>query len=319
MEDDLSAAAPLSPAAGAAARDPRSALARFLWLSVLAALATIALKTAAWWLTGSVGLLSDALESLVNLAAAIVALTMLQVAARPPDVEHAYGYSKAEYFASGFEGALILLAAVAIIWTAGARLLAPAPLGALGIGMAISVVASGVNLGVGLLLIRAGKQHGSIALEADGRHLLTDVWTSAGVIIGLAAVLFTGWYWLDPLIAIGVALNILWTGYLLLKRSALGLLDQALPPEQRAAIAGVLDRYQAQGLQFHALRTRQAAGRGFVSVHVLVPGAWTVQRGHDLLEEIEEALRSAVPNISVFTHLEPIEDPASMLDRDLDR
>ena len=319
MEDDLSAVAPLSPAAGAAARDPRSALARFAWLSVLAALATIALKTAAWWLTGSVGLLSDALESLVNLAAAIVALTMLQVAARPPDVEHAYGYSKAEYFASGFEGALILLAAVAIIWTAGARLLAPAPLGALGIGMAISVVASGVNLGVGLLLIRAGKQHGSIALEADGRHLLTDVWTSAGVIIGLAAVLFTGWYWLDPLIAIGVALNILWTGYLLLKRSALGLLDQALPPEQRAAIADILDRYQAQGLQFHALRTRQAAGRGFVSVHVLVPGAWTVQRGHDLLEEIEEALRSVVPSISVFTHLEPIEDPASMLDRDLDR
>jgi cation diffusion facilitator family transporter len=176
-----------------------------------------------------------------------------------------------------------------------------------------------VNLGVGLLLIRAGRRHGSIALEADGRHLLTDVWTSAGVIIGLVAVLVIGWYWLDPLIAIGVALNILWTGYLLIKRSALGLLDQALPVEQRAAIAAVLERFQAQGLQFHALRTRQAAGRGFVSVHVLVPGAWTVQRGHDLLEEIEAALRSAVPNISVFTHLEPIEDPASLLDRDLDR
>jgi cation diffusion facilitator family transporter len=318
MEADLSAAPP-SPAARTAARDARAALTRFAWLSVLAALVTIALKTAAWWLTGSVGLLSDAVESLVNLAAAVVALTMLHVAARPPDLEHAYGYSKAEYFASGFEGALIFLAAVAIIWTAIARLLAPLPLEDLGIGMAISAVASAVNLGVGLLLIHAGRRHGSIALEADGRHLLTDVWTSAGVIIGLVAVLVIGWYWLDPLIAIGVALNILWTGYLLIKRSALGLLDQALPVEQRAAIAAVLERFQAQGLQFHALRTRQAAGRGFVSVHVLVPGAWTVQRGHDLLEEIEAALRSAVPNISVFTHLEPIEDPASLLDRDLDR
>jgi cation diffusion facilitator family transporter len=319
MEAGLSTAQPPSPAAGTAARDARAALTRFAWLSVLAALVTIALKTAAWWLTGSVGLLSDAVESLVNLAAAVVALTMLHVAARPPDLEHAYGYSKAEYFASGFEGALIFLAAMAIIWTAIARLLAPLPLEDLGIGMAISAVASAVNLGVGLLLIRAGRRHGSIALEADGRHLLTDVWTSAGVIIGLVAVLVIGWYWLDPLIAIGVALNILWTGYLLIKRSALGLLDQALPVEQRAAIAAVLERFQAQGLQFHALRTRQAAGRGFVSVHVLVPGAWTVQRGHDLLEEIEAALRSAVPNISVFTHLEPIEDPASLLDRDLDR
>jgi cation diffusion facilitator family transporter len=317
MEDGLSAGPP--SAAEGPARDARSALARFAWLSVLAALVTIALKAAAWWLTGSVGLLSDAMESLVNLAAAIVALTMLQLAARPPDVEHAYGYSKAEYFASGFEGALIFAAAVAIIGSAVARLLAPAPLEALGTGMAISAVASAVNLGVGLLLIRAGQRHASIALEADGRHLLTDVWTSAGVIAGLMAVLVTNWYWLDPLIAVAVALNILRTGYVLLKRSALGLLDQALPIDQRAAIAGVLDGYQAQGLQFHALRTRQAAGRGFVSVHVLVPGAWTVQRGHDLLEEIEEALRRAVPNISVFTHLEPIEDPASMLDRDLDR
>jgi cation diffusion facilitator family transporter len=297
----------------------RAALARFAWLSVATALATIAIKTLAWWLTGSVGLLSDAVESLVNLAAAAVALIMLHVAARPPDAEHAYGYSKAEYFASGFEGALIFLAAMAIIWTAVQRLLAPAPLEALGLGLALSVGASALNLAVGLLLIRAGKRHNSIALEADGKHLMTDVWTSAGVVVGLLAVLATGWSRLDPIIAIGVAINILWMGYRLLSRSARGLLDQALPAEQRAAISAVLERYQAQGLQFHALRTRQAAGRGFMSVHVLVPGTWTVQRGHDLLEEIVMALRNAVPHITVFTHLEPLEDPASLLDRGLDR
>jgi cation diffusion facilitator family transporter len=292
---------------------------RFAWLSVLAATVTIGLKALAWRLTGSVGLLSDAMESLVNLAAAIVALGMLHVAAWPADEEHAYGYSKAEYFASGFEGALIFLAAAAIVWSAIERLLVPAPLQALGSGLALSVAASAVNLFVGLLLVRAGKRHGSIALEADGQHLLTDVWTSGGVVAGLLAVLLTGWYWLDPVIAIGVALNILWTGYRLLKRSALGLMDQALPPAQRAAIADVLERYRAQGLQFHALRTRQAAGRGFVSVHVLVPGTWTVQRGHDLLEEIEKDVRGAIPDISVFTHLEPVEDPASLLDGGLDR
>ena len=311
MEGGLSAAQ--------AAGTDRGALVRFAWLSIATALATIAIKAFAWRLTGSVGLLSDALESLVNLAAAIVALTMLQVAARPPDAEHAYGYSKAEYFASGLEGALIVLAAAAIIWTALPRLLAPVPLQELGVGLLLSLGATVLNLLAGLLLIRVGKRHNSIALEADGRHLMTDVWTSAGVVAGLLAVLATGWWWLDPVIAIGVALNILWMGYRLLGRSARGLLDQALPVEQRAAIAAVLDRYQAQGLQFHALRTRQAAGRGFMSVHVLVPGTWTVQRGHDLLEEIEQEVRSAVPHITVFTHLEPIEDPASMLDRGLDR
>jgi cation diffusion facilitator family transporter len=312
MEDGLSGAC-------VRGRGARAALVRFAWLSVLAAAVTIGLKALAWRLTGSVGLLSDAMESLVNLAAAIVALGMLHVAAWPPNEEHAYGYSKAEYFASGFEGALIFLAAAAIIWTAIERLLVPTPLTALGVGLALSVAASGVNLCVGLLLVRAGKHHDSIALEADGKHLLTDVWTSGGVIAGLLAVLLTGWHWLDPVIAIGVALNILWTGYRLLARSALGLMDQALPAAQRAAIADVLDRYRAQGLQFHALRTRQAAGRGFVSVHVLVPGTWTVQRGHDLLEEIEKDVRGAIPGISVFTHLEPVEDPASLLDSGLDR
>jgi cation diffusion facilitator family transporter len=297
----------------------RRRLAAFAWLSVAAAVATIALKGLAYWLTGSVGLLSDALESFVNLAAAIVALTMIHVAARPPDEEHAYGYSKAEYFASGFEGALIFLAAVAIAVAAGRRLIAPVPLEQLGVGLAISAGATIVNLAVALVLIEAGSRHSSIALEADGKHLMTDVWTSLGVIVALFAVLLTGWLWLDPLIAIAVAVNILWTGYRLLKRSALGLLDQALPPPQRAAIAQALAGYERQDVQFHALRTRQAAGRSFISVHVLVPGAWSVQRGHDLLEEIERDLRHAVPGAAVFTHLEPVEDPTSFLDRELDR
>jgi len=302
------------------ARTPnRGALTAFAWLSVAAALTTIGMKSAAYWLTGSVGLLSDAVESLVNLAAAIVTLTMLSVAARPPDEEHAYGYSKAEYFASGFEGALIFLAALAIMAAAVDRLLAMQPLEQLGFGLIISAAAAGVNGIVAMVLVRAGKRHNSIALEADGHHLLTDVWTSAGILVALVAVLLTGWQWLDPLIAIGVALNILWTGYRLLKRSALGLLDRALPSDQRAAIGAVLDRYVAQGVEFHALRTRQAAGRSFVSVHVLVPGVWTVQRGHDLLEEIERDVREVVPNVTVFTHIEPREDPTSLLDQGIDR
>ncbi len=292
---------------------------RFAWLSIGTSIGTIALKAIAWRMTGSVGLLSDALESLVNLAAAIVALTMIQLAARPPDDEHAYGYSKAEYFASGVEGALIFLAAVAIIWSAVQRILAPAPLEQLGLGLLVSTAASGLNLAVGLLLVRAGRTHNSIALEADGRHLLTDVWTSAGVIAALVAVMLTGWQWLDPIIAIAVAVNILWTGYRLVKTSALGLLDRALPAGKRAEIEAALSRYRSQGIEFHALRTRVAAGRSFVSVHVLVPGAWTVQRGHDVLEEIERLLRGVVPEATVFTHLEPIEDPASFADSSLDR
>jgi len=294
-------------------------LAAFAWLSIVTAMATIALKGGAYWLTGSVGLLSDAMESLVNLAAAVVALLMIRVAARPADEDHAYGYSKAEYFASGFEGALIIVAAFAIAVTAVQRLFAPAPIEQLGLGLLVSGVASALNLAVGLLLLRAGRQHDSIALEADGRHLLTDVWTSAGVIGALLAVMATGWLWLDPVIALAVAANIVWTGYRLISRSALGLLDQALPAEQRARLARVLGTYEPRGVQFHALRTRRAAGRSFVSVHVLVPGHWSVQRGHDLLEEIERELRAAVRGASVMTHLEPIEDPVSHLDYGLDR
>lgn len=294
-------------------------LTRFAWLSIAAAVITIALKFGAFVVTGSVGLLSDALESVVNLAAAVMALAMLTIAARPPDEEHAYGHSKAEYFASSFEGALILLAAASIAWSSVPRLLHPQPVRDPLLGVAISVVASGVNLGVALMLLRAGRRYRSIALEADARHLLTDVWTSVGVVIGVAAVALTGWNWLDPVIAMLVALNVVWIGLGLMRRSALGLLDTAIPEEDRAEVLRILDAYAAEGAEYHALRTRQAGVRRFVSVHVLVPGAWTVQQGHELLERMEEDIRRAVPESVVFTHLEPIEDPVSFEDVRLER
>jgi cation diffusion facilitator family transporter len=297
----------------------RTSLVRFAWLSIAAAVATIALKAAAWWLTGSVGLLSDALESFVNLAAAVVTLAMLTVAARPPDEEYAYGYSKAEYFASGLEGSLILVAAVLIGIAAIGRILAPQPLERIGIGLAVSVVASAVNFGTARVLARAGRHYRSIALEADAQHLMTDVWTSAGVVVGVALVALTGWLWLDPTIALAVAVHIVWAGVGIVRRSAVGLLDRALPGTERRAIESVLGEFRARGIEFHALRTRAAAGRSFVSMHVLVPGAWSVQRGHDVVEEIEARVREAVPSASVLTHLEPLEDPASYKDEALDR
>jgi cation diffusion facilitator family transporter len=294
-------------------------LTRYAWLSVAAALVTILLKWGAWWLTGSVGLLSDALESFVNLGAAVVALSMLWVAERPPDEEHAYGYTKAEYFASGFEGTLIAVAAAAIVWAAVVRLLHPRPLEQLGLGMGISVVAAGVNGAVAWVLLRAGRRRKSIALEADAHHLFTDVWTSAGVLVGLGLVVLTGWQWLDPVVAIAVAVNILWTGFRLMQRSTRGLLDRALPADDRDRIRVVLARYEDAGVGFHALRTRQAAGRSFVTMHVLVPPDWTVQRGHDLLEDIEADVRAAVPGAVVETHLEPLGDPRALEDIPLDR
>ncbi len=294
-------------------------LTRYAWLSIGAAVITIGLKLGAYWLTGSVGLLSDALESLVNLAAAIMALAMLTLAARPPDEEHAYGHGKAEYFAGGVEGALILLAAASIAWTAVPRLVAPQPLEQIGLGLAVSLAASAINLIVARVLLAAGRRFRSIALEADARHLMTDVWTSAGVLAAVGAVVFTGWQRLDPIIALVVAANIIWTGVRLLRQSALGLLDTALPPEEQVAIDAVLARYRSDEVQFHALRTRQAGARSFMSVHVLVPGGWTVQRGHRLLEQIERDIRAAVPGLTVFTHLEPLEDPVSFEDTRLDR
>lgn len=289
-------------------------LTRYAWLSVATAVATIALKAAAWWLTGSVGLLSDALESGVNLVAALMALWMLTLAERPPDEEHAYGYSKAEYFSSGAEGGMIFLAAGAIIWSAVPRLIDATPIESVGPGLVVSLVASAINLGTAWLLMRAGRRHGSITLEADAHHLMTDVWTSAGVIVGVGLVALTGWYRLDALVAILVALNILRIGFGLVRRSALGLLDRAISATNRDALQRVLSAHERQGVTFHALRTREAAGRSFASVHVLVPGHWSVQRGHDLCDRIEREMRNAVPRLSVITHLEPLEDPRSFED-----
>jgi len=294
-------------------------LERFAWLSVAAAIATIGLKTLAWWLTGSVGLLSDALESIVNLAAALLALTMLRLAASPPSEEHPYGFSKAEYFAAGIEGALIVLAAAGILATAIPRLLQPEPLEAPILGLGISAAASLINLGTAIVLLRVGKRHDSITLEADGRHLMTDVWTSAGVILGVALVVLTGWLRLDPLVALAVALHIVWTGVGLVRRSAAGLLDAAIPQEDRDAIQKLFDEYAKQGVTFHAFRTRRAAARRFVSFHLLVPDRWSVSRAHRLSEEIEARIRVAVPNAAVFTHIEPISDPSSYEDQGLDR
>lgn len=297
---------------------PRS-LRRFAWLSIAAAVVTIVLKTGAYLITGSVGLLSDAVESLVNLAAAIMALFMITIAERPPDEEHAYGHTKAEYFSSGLEGALILLAAVMIVWSAIPRLINPQPLESVGIGLLVSVTASLINLGVALVLLKAGRDHRSITLEADAHHLLTDVWTSVGVIVAVALVWLTGWLILDPVIALVVAANIVWTGIKLMRRSTQGLMDSALSPDERATIEGMLDQYRGQGIEFHALRTRQAGTRRFLSMHVLVPGEWTVQRGHALVDQIDEQIRSALPGMVVFTHLEPLGDPAAMADASLDR
>jgi len=296
----------------------RTPLTRFAMLSIAAALFTISLKTAAWYLTGSVGLLSDALESIVNLVAAAATLWLLFLSARPPDERYAHGYSKAEYFSSAFEGALILVAAVAIAWAAVDRLRHPQPIEQVGLGVAIALVATAVNLIVARLLLGAARRHNSIALEADAHHLMTDVWTSVGVVIAVFAVGLTGWSWLDPVIALAVAANILFTGVSLLRRSAFGLMDQSLPPDRVRRIEDVLDRYRGDDVEFHAIRTRAAAGRSFVSMHVLVPGEWTVQRGHDLVERLEHEIAVTVPGTTVFTHIEPREDPSSYNDEALD-
>jgi cation diffusion facilitator family transporter len=295
--------------------DNARSLTRFAWLSIGAATATIALKAVAFTLTGSVGLLSDALESGVNLVAAVVALVALSVAARPADDQHYYGHSKAEYFSAGIEGAMILAAAVAIVLSATARLLHPRPLEQVGPGLAISVAAALLNGTVASVLLRAGRQHRSITLTADGRHLVTDVWTSAGVVAGVAAVAATGWERIDPLMALAVGGNIVVSGWRLVHRSVGGLMDTALPAGDHATIEAVLARYrESEGIRFHALRTRDAGARRFVSLHVLVPGTWTVQAGHDLLERLEADLDAALGGAGVFTHLEPLEDLASWRD-----
>ena len=288
-------------------------------VSIAAALATVGLKAAAYGLTGSVGLLSDAAESSANLIAALGAFWALTAAARPPDEEHAYGHTKAEFFASALEGALVLAAAVFIAATAVGRLFEPQPLENVGIGLVVSFVAAALNGVVGLVLLRAGGRLRSAALRADGRHLLTDVWTTAGVVAGVLLVGATGLLILDPLIALVVAANIVWVGFRILNEAAHGLLDTALPPEDLGVVRGVQERYREEGVEFHALRSRSAGVRRFVSMHVLVPGSWTVRRGHDLSEDLERAIVEALPMTTVFVHLEPLEDEACLKDLGLDR
>jgi cation diffusion facilitator family transporter len=293
---------------------------RFAWLAIAAAVTTILLKTGAYLLTGSVGLLSDAMESVVNLVAAIVALVTLHVARKDPDQDHAYGHTKAEYFSSALEGALILVAAGSIVLTALPRLISPQPLERIGWGLAVAAAATVVNLVVSLVLTRAGRAHRSITLEADGRHLMTDVVTSIGVLTGVFAVTTTGWERLDPIIALVIAVNIVWTGIHLLRESMLGLLDTAIPETEMATVTAVLDRYRGtMPVQMHALRTRRAGARRFVSMHILVPGSWTVAQGHNLAEQIEHDILDRLPQATVFTHIEPVEQPESWDDTGLDR
>ncbi len=289
----------------------REDLRRFAWLSIAAALATIALKSGAWLLTGSVGLLSDAAESTVNLVAAFVALVALTIAARPADDGHHFGHTKAEYFSAAAEGQMILVAAAVIIWSAIQRLLHPQPLDNVGAGLAISVVAAVVNGVVAWVLIRAGREHRSLTLTADGRHLLTDVWTSAGVVVGVLLVAVTGVDRLDPVVALLVGVNIIVTGWRLMRQSFAGLMDAALPGEESAAIAEVLTGFAGDDVSFHGLRTRSSGHRGFAEVHVLVPGAWSVQQSHDLIERVEAALAERASSVSLVAHVEPREDPRS--------
>ncbi len=297
----------------------RASLTKYAWLSIGAALATIVLKTAAYYLTGSIGLLSDAIESLVNLAGALMALWMLTIAARPPDDTHSFGHSKAEYFASGVEGTLILAAAAAIAYAAIQRLLDPQPLEQVGIGLVVSIIASTINFVVSRILMRAGKANNSITLEADAQHLMTDVWTSVGVVAAVALVSVTGWLRLDPIIALIVAANIVWTGYHLIQRSIQGLMDKVLPEHEQEAIEHVMADYRKKGIEFHALRTRQSANRRFIAVHVLVPGDWTVHDAHHLAEDFEQDVMKVLGDTNIVTHLEPIEDEISMNDISIDR
>ena len=291
----------------------------YLKLSIAVALATIALKTGAWWLTGSVGLLSDALESLVNLAGATFALVMVTVAAQPPDDDHPYGHHKAEYFSSGFEGVLIMAAALAIIWAAVSRIAHPQALESLGIGLALSVISSALNGALAYAMLRKAREHRSMALEADARHLFTDVWTSAGVVVGLLAVQFTGWLWLDPVIAIGVALNIVREGVHLISRSADGLMDRSVETEVRAEIDKVLDEFRHAAIRFDHVATRRAGQRRFVDLHMHMPAGWTLGRAAALRSSVEQALMSQVPGLRATIQLLPMDveahfnDPKDML------
>ncbi len=296
-----------------------TSLTKFAWLSIFTAIATISLKSIAYFLTGSVGLLSDAIESLVNLAAAIIALIVLKIAEQPPDEEHRYGHSKAEYFASITEGLFIFIAAIVIIISAIGRIIHPKIIEQAFLGLGISVIASVINYVVAQKLLKVGKKYRSITLEADGHHLMTDVITSIGVIVAIFLVSVTGWQILDPIVAILVAFNIIFTGYKLIKRSILGLLDTSIPNEELDIITNILKKYERRGLRFHGLRTRQSAQRRFVDFHVLTPGNWSVRKGHNILENIEKDIRDSIEKVTVSTHLEPVEDPRSLEDISIER
>jgi cation diffusion facilitator family transporter len=284
-------------------------LTRFAWLSIAAAVVTIGLKSAAFLITGSVGLLSDAAESVVNLVAAIVALIALRVAARPADQTHQFGHGKAEYFSAGIEGLMIFVAAAAILASAVQRLLHPAPLESVGIGLAISTLASVINGAVGLLLIRAGRAHRSVTLTADGKHLLTDVWTSAGVIVAVLLVAVTGWERLDPIVASAVGVNILVTGFRLVSGSVSALMDAALPATDVARVETVLAGFRTPEVDVTDVRTRASGRHRFITLTVLVPGGWTVSRGHDLTQQVEAAIVAELPDTHVQAHLEPATAP----------
>lgn len=294
-------------------------LSRYGWLSVGAAAVTIALKFAGYFLTNSVGLLSDAAESLVNLVAAVVAVIVLKVIARPADRDHEFGHSKAEYFSAGLEGAMIFVAAAYIIYASIERLLSPQPIESIGLGLLVTVVASVVNGVVALVLLRAGKKHNSITLTADGKHLMTDVWTSVGVLAAVLLVWVTEVWWLDPLIALGVAVNILSTGRNLVLEAGGGLMDKAMDGTDRDDVDRILGSHRdvAAGIDVHEIRTRVSGRQQFIEFHVLVPGKWSVVRGHDVLSAMEDDLRERFPGVHISSHLEPIEDERAYNDVDL--
>jgi cation diffusion facilitator family transporter len=286
----------------------------FIWISIAASVATIVLKSWAYVITGSIGLFSDAIESFINLAAGIMALIMLYISAAPPDRKHPFGHNKAEYFSSVTEGILILIAAIAIGVAAIERLLVPQPIGELGTGLLISAAASMINLVVGMILVAGGKKYRSIILEADGKHLLTDVWTTAGVLVALMLVNVTGWIILDPIIAIIVAMNIVYTGIKLIIRSVSGLMDSSLSDEDETRIRSILDTYGSNGLKYHSLYTRMAASKNFIYLHLLMPGDWPIDRGHEMTKAVEHKIHAQIENSEIFIHMEPLDDPDSFDD-----
>lgn len=292
----------------------------YAWLSILAAIITIVLKTGAYLITGSAALLSDALEAVVNLVAAVLALIAIMVAARPPDDEHSFGHYKVEYFSSGVEGGLIVAAALLIVLSVIGRLREPQPIVELNVGLAISSVAMVLNFAVARILKRASIQFRSMALEADAHHLMSDVWTSVGVLIGLGLVWLTGWQWLDSAIALGVAVHILLVGWRLVRKSLLGLMDTAWPLVEQQQLMIILEQFsEGTSLTYHAVRTRVSGSVRFVSLHLQVPGHWTVQEGHTRSDQLEAVIRQQFSPVSILIHLEPLEDPASWADMALFR